>query len=128
MLTSHLVTCFSVLAHEQRYQIMRALVKAGPEGMSLNGLSTSLHISRTSLKRHISRLTDTHLVNTRKQGRVVNCQANTEKLADLLKTIDLGLEAKWRPQKEQKSPKDIIYSSLRDRLGDVEPSALSAKL
>lgn len=120
MLTSKAIECCAVLSNEARYAIVRALVDAGQEGLSLRGLSLELELSRATIKRHIRRLRNTGLVNTERQQSAVVCRADTEKLTEFLNSLRRSFEADWSPKQRTPSPTRNMRHSLRDRLRKIE--------
>lgn len=122
MIISAISECCSILSNETRLLVLRSLVKAGAQGMSLRAISLRVDISRSSVKRHIDQLVKAGLVQTERQQRAVICRANTDKLADFLASIQRNLEADWRLQNALPKPRSTTKNSLRDRLSEVDIS------
>jgi ArsR family transcriptional regulator len=63
------VTALAALAHAARLKVFRALVGAGPAGMTPSALSTTLDIPATTLSFHLKELVHADLVTVERQGR-----------------------------------------------------------
>jgi ArsR family transcriptional regulator len=61
----------AALGHVARLSILRAVVQAGPEGISATDLQERLDIPWTTLSHHIDRLVDAGLVAARREGKFV---------------------------------------------------------
>jgi DNA-binding transcriptional ArsR family regulator len=61
----------AALGHVARLAILRAVVQAGPEGMSTTELQEALDIPWTTLNHHLDRLVDARLVAARREGKFV---------------------------------------------------------
>lgn len=76
MKESETVAALSALAHETRLRVFRALVGAGPDGLSAGTLSTRLSLAAPNLSFHLSHLCHASLIGARRQGRSVIYTAN----------------------------------------------------
>lgn len=63
------VLALSALAQEMRLRIFRALVGAGPQGMTPSALSTMLDVPASSLSFHLKELMRADLVSQERDGR-----------------------------------------------------------
>jgi ArsR family transcriptional regulator, arsenate/arsenite/antimonite-responsive transcriptional repressor len=63
------VGALAALAQDNRLDVFRLLVQAGPEGMSAGALSTALDIAPNALTFHFDRLRMAGLVSVRREGR-----------------------------------------------------------
>jgi ArsR family transcriptional regulator len=61
----------AALGHVARLSILRAVVQAGPEGVTTTALQERLDIPWTTLNHHLDRLVDSRLVAARKEGKSV---------------------------------------------------------
>jgi DNA-binding transcriptional ArsR family regulator len=61
----------SALGHVARLSLLRAIVQAGPEGVSTTDLQNKLDIPWTTLNHHLDRLVDAGLVSARREGKFV---------------------------------------------------------
>jgi ArsR family transcriptional regulator, arsenate/arsenite/antimonite-responsive transcriptional repressor len=81
-------TAFAALGSEQRLGVLRALVRAGPEGLSIGELGSKTGISGSTLTHHVKFLTLAGLVDQAKHGRSIICAAvaydRVQALADFL--------------------------------------------
>ena len=63
------VAALAALAQEARLRVFRALVGAGPEGMTPSALSAMLDIPGSTLSFHLKELVHADLVNVERDGR-----------------------------------------------------------
>ena len=63
------VGALAALAQDNRLDVFRLLVQAGPEGMSAGALSTARDIAPNALTFHFDRLRMAGLVSVRREGR-----------------------------------------------------------
>ena len=66
---------FAALGSEQRLTVLRTLVRAGPDGLSIGELGSRAGVSGSTLTHHVKILTQAGLVNQTKKGRSVICAA-----------------------------------------------------
>ena len=66
---------FSALGSEQRLGVLRALVRSGPDGLSIGELGHATGITGATLTHHVKFLTLAGLVNQAKKGRSIICAA-----------------------------------------------------
>lgn len=71
------------LGHPARLAILRAVVQAGTEGVSLSDLEKDLEIPWTTLHHHASRLVESGLVIVRREGKASMHTASYETLREL---------------------------------------------
>jgi DNA-binding transcriptional ArsR family regulator len=82
---SHLVVrALSALAHESRLAIFRALVVAGPGGMSAGEIAQNLGLSPSSLSFHLKDLSHAEMVTARHDGRFIFYAANFSAVTGLI--------------------------------------------
>ena len=62
------VSALGALAHTQRLRVFRALVVAGPEGLTPSVLADQLDVARNSLSFHLKELAHAGLVTIEQQG------------------------------------------------------------
>ena len=81
---------FAALGSEQRLGVLRSLVRAGPEGLSIGALGERAGVTGSTLTHHLKLLTATGLVKQQRQGRSTICAAvayrEVEALAHFLLT------------------------------------------
>ncbi len=64
---------FAALGSEQRLAVLEALVRAGPDGLSMGGLGEKTGITGSTLTHHLKILTTAGLVRQARQGRSIIC-------------------------------------------------------
>lgn len=78
------VQALSALAQEQRLNIFRALVKAGPEGINAGRMSEMIGSSPSALSFHLKSMLEAKLISYEQKGRFVIYQANFSVMNQLL--------------------------------------------
>ena len=71
MQEAQVIRSLSALAHEARLRVFRALVVAGPEGLTPSALAEQLGIAPNALSFHLKELSHAELVSQERQGRNV---------------------------------------------------------
>ncbi|ASM71273.1 MULTISPECIES: ArsR/SmtB family transcription factor [Roseobacteraceae] len=66
---------FAALGSEQRLCVLRALVRAGPEGLSIGALGDRAGVTGSTLTHHVKVLAQAGLVTQARQGRSIICAA-----------------------------------------------------
>jgi ArsR family transcriptional regulator, arsenate/arsenite/antimonite-responsive transcriptional repressor len=66
----------AALGHEARLSILRAVVQAGPDGITTTELQEQLDIPWTTLNHHLDRMVDSGLVAARREGKSLFHTAN----------------------------------------------------
>ncbi|WP_127112722.1 ArsR/SmtB family transcription factor [Shimia sediminis] len=66
---------FAALGSEQRLSVLRCLVRAGPEGLSIGELGQRSGVTGSTLTHHMKILAQSGLVTQEKQGRSIICAA-----------------------------------------------------
>ena len=66
---------FAALGSEQRLQVLRTLVRAGPKGLTIGTLGERSAITGSTLTHHVKLLVAAGLVHQQKQGRNIICAA-----------------------------------------------------
>jgi ArsR family transcriptional regulator, arsenate/arsenite/antimonite-responsive transcriptional repressor len=78
------VTALAALAQEARLRVFRALVGAGPEGMTPGALSAMLDIPGSTLSFHLKELVHAGLVSVEREGRNLHYRPALRQMNDLL--------------------------------------------
>jgi DNA-binding transcriptional ArsR family regulator len=78
------ISAISALAHVQRLRVFRALVVAGPEGMTPSVLASQLDVARNALSFHLKELAHAGLVSIEQQGRNLIYRADFARMNSLL--------------------------------------------
>jgi DNA-binding transcriptional ArsR family regulator len=63
------VAALAALAQDNRLDVFRLLVQAGPEGMAAGAVSAALRLAPNTLTFHLDRLREAGLVTVERQGR-----------------------------------------------------------
>lgn len=66
-------SAFAALGSEQRLGVLRTLVRAGPDGLSMGELGTRSGVTGSTLTHHLRILREAGLVRQAKVGRKVIC-------------------------------------------------------
>ncbi|MEL7253468.1 MAG: metalloregulator ArsR/SmtB family transcription factor [Pseudomonadota bacterium] len=66
---------FAALGSEQRLEVLRVLVRAGVEGLSIGQLGERSGVTGSTLTHHMKILTQAGLVRQEKHGRSIICAA-----------------------------------------------------
>ncbi|MBZ8118250.1 metalloregulator ArsR/SmtB family transcription factor [Roseovarius sp. LXJ103] len=66
---------FAALGSEQRLAVLRTLVRAGPEGLSIGTLGQRTGVTGSTLTHHMKILAQAGLVTQERQGRSIICAA-----------------------------------------------------
>jgi len=66
---------FAALGSEQRLAVLRSLVRAGPEGLSIGELGARTGVTGSTLTHHVRVLAQAGLVTQERRGRSVICAA-----------------------------------------------------
>jgi ArsR family transcriptional regulator len=69
METSSAVIALSALAQENRLDVFRLLVQAGPDGMAAGDVAERLEIAPATLSFHLAQLRQAGLLSMRRDGR-----------------------------------------------------------
>lgn len=78
---------FGALAQETRLQVVRLLVKAGPEGMPAGAIGAALEASSSKLSFHLSHLERAGLVQSRREARSIIYSAAYPALSGLVEFL-----------------------------------------
>ncbi|MCA0175474.1 MAG: ArsR family transcriptional regulator [Proteobacteria bacterium] len=81
---AHAISALSALAHTQRLRVFRALVIAGPEGLTPSLLADQLDVARNTLSFHLKGLAHAGLVTIQQQGRNLIYRADFAHMQRLL--------------------------------------------
>jgi ArsR family transcriptional regulator, arsenate/arsenite/antimonite-responsive transcriptional repressor len=78
------VAALAALAQDNRLDVFRLLVQAGPEGMPAGAVAEALDLAPNTLTFHFDRLRMAGLVNVRREGRSMIYAARFETMNALL--------------------------------------------
>ncbi|MEL6913769.1 MAG: metalloregulator ArsR/SmtB family transcription factor [Pseudomonadota bacterium] len=72
---AHMASTFAALGSEQRLTVLRTLVRAGADGLSIGALGARTGVTGSTLTHHMKILAQAGLVRQEKQGRSIICAA-----------------------------------------------------
>lgn len=72
------------LGNEKRLSVYRMLVRAGRPGLPVGKLQEKLDIPASTLSHHLAHLVACDLVSQEREGRVLRCRANYQKMQGLV--------------------------------------------
>ncbi|WP_332813091.1 ArsR/SmtB family transcription factor [Ramlibacter sp.] len=78
------VAALAALAQPVRLRVFRALVGAGPEGMTPGALAAMLDVAGSTLSFHLKELTHSGLVRQERDGRHLVYRAALEPMSELM--------------------------------------------
>lgn len=78
------VSALGALSHTQRLRVFRALVIAGPEGLTPSAMADQLEVARNALSFHLKELAHAGLVTIEQQGRNLIYRADFTQMNGLL--------------------------------------------
>ena len=81
---SEAVAALAALAQDNRLDVFRLLVQAGPDGMPAGGVADALDLAPNTLTFHFDRLRMAGLVTARREGRSIIYAAQFETMNELL--------------------------------------------
>jgi DNA-binding transcriptional ArsR family regulator len=81
---TNVVAALAALAQDNRLDVFRLLVQAGPEGMPAGAVAEALEVAPNTLTYHFDRLRMGGLVTARRDGRSVIYAAQYEKMNALI--------------------------------------------
>lgn len=84
MKESAAVASLAALAQPVRLRVFRALVGAGPEGMTPGALGAILGVASSTLSFHLKELVYAGLVTQERDGRNLICRPALDRMADLM--------------------------------------------
>lgn len=84
MIEADAISALAALAHAQRLRAFRALVAAGPDGLTPSRLAELLAIARNTLSFHLKALAQSGLVSAEQQGRNLIYRAEYAQVDGLL--------------------------------------------
>jgi ArsR family transcriptional regulator, arsenate/arsenite/antimonite-responsive transcriptional repressor len=84
METIDAVAALSALAQENRLEVFRLLVQAGPDGMAAGAIAEALDLAPNTLTFHFDRLRMAGLVAVRREGRSMIYSAAYDRMNALL--------------------------------------------
>ena len=83
-LTARYADMLAAMGAEPRLRIVRLLLTAHPEGLTVGEIQAELVIPASTLSHHLEKLKNEDLVRVRREGTFLWYRANTEVLQELL--------------------------------------------
>ena len=74
---------FAALGSEARLNVLRLLVRAGPDGMTVGDVKKQTGAAASTLSHHLRFLTQTGLMSQEKSGRKIICRADFDRVQSL---------------------------------------------
>lgn len=74
---------FAALGSEARLGVIRVLVRAGPDGMTVGALKDATGSAASTLSHHLRFLTQAGLMTQEKDGRRIICRADFDRIQSL---------------------------------------------
>lgn len=90
MRETDVIRSLAALAQDVRLRAFRALVVAGPEGLTPSALCEQLGVAPNTLSFHLKELTHAQLVSQERQGRHLIYRAAFERMNELLGYLTLN--------------------------------------
>lgn len=84
MTESQAILVFAALAQETRLKIVRALVRAGPDGLSAGSLAEALSVSASNLSFHLKEVERAGLVVRRRKATSIIYSMNFTAMTELV--------------------------------------------
>ena len=81
---TEVIAALAAIAHIQRLRVFRAMVVAGPEGLTPSILADQLDVARNALSFHLKELAHAGLVTIEQQGRNLIYRADFGQMNGLL--------------------------------------------
>ena len=81
------VAAFAALSQETRLAMVRALVRAGPDGLAAGAIAEAVSVAASSASFHLASLERAGLVQSRRESRSIIYTAGYDTLADLVKFL-----------------------------------------
>jgi len=115
---SNAVSALSALAQDNRLEVFRLLVQAGPEGMAAGEIADKLDLAPNTLTFHFDRLRLAGLVSVRREGRSMIYAPNIDAMNGLLSYLTDNC---CQGQPERCAPARCIPARSK-RAGKKEPA------
>jgi DNA-binding transcriptional ArsR family regulator len=81
---SQALTGFAALSQETRLQIVRRLVRAGPDGIAAGELADAVGVSPSNISFHLKELERAGLIEARREARSIIYSADYDTLRELI--------------------------------------------
>ena len=84
MVQTDAVAALAALAQDNRLDVFRLLVQAGPDGLAAGNIASELKLAPNTLTFHFDRLRQAGLVSVRRDGRSMIYSANYDAMNSLI--------------------------------------------
>ncbi|EAR51685.1 transcriptional regulator, ArsR family protein [Oceanicola granulosus HTCC2516] len=84
METTEAATLFAALSQPVRLSVLRALICAGPEGMTAGNIAAAQGAKANTMSSHLSVLSAAGLVQSVREGRHIRYSARPERIGEVL--------------------------------------------
>src|SRR6476659_2688132 len=81
---THAIVALAALAQENRLDVFRLLVQAGPEGLAAGAVAERLSLAPNTLSLHLDRLRTAGLISVKREGRSLIYATRYETMNGLL--------------------------------------------
>lgn len=82
-----LAMCLEKLGHPKRLEIFRLLVRAGSGGLPVGEIQRQMDVPGSTLTHHIAQLVSAGLVEQAREGRVLRCTADYDRMDDIVASL-----------------------------------------
>lgn len=82
-----LADCLEKLGNPTRLAVFRLLVRAGTNGLLVGELQSRLGVPHSTLSHHILFLVTARLIRQERQGRVLRCKPNYERMTAIIESL-----------------------------------------
>jgi ArsR family transcriptional regulator, arsenate/arsenite/antimonite-responsive transcriptional repressor len=79
--------CFSNLGHQRRLEIIRLLIKAAPDGLTMGQIANNTKIPDSTLTHHITLLEQSGLISRQQENQSLICTVNIKLIKELAKYL-----------------------------------------
>jgi DNA-binding transcriptional ArsR family regulator len=87
MNVDELAICLEKLGNPTRLRVFRLLVRAGAGGLPVGEIQQHLGIPASTLSHHIFHLVTAGLIRQDREGRVLRCRANFERMDEVVRSL-----------------------------------------
>jgi len=92
----------SAMGTEPRFEIMRLLLSAHPDGLVVGDIQSELDIPNSTLSHHLEKLKNEGLVNVRRESTFLRYTANTESAP---RAVAIPLRRMLHPKQGSQTPR-----------------------
>jgi ArsR family transcriptional regulator, arsenate/arsenite/antimonite-responsive transcriptional repressor len=119
MRLEELAACLEKLGNPTRLAVFRLLVRAGHAGMPVGELQSRLRVPASTLSHHILFLITVGLIKQEREGRVLRCKPNFDRMHAVVKALTAECCAGVPPRRAHASAPKHRKAAARRRGKDV---------